>query len=80
VLTVLLETRGIEEMHQEIYELLEMIIKETLFRVSSIQKLMQIIDFMSFMSKDKGEEYKIVNLLWSISDHLKTLAINQQLD
>ena len=54
-----------------------MIIKEVLFEVRSFKKLEELIDYVSFVSNDKSEEYKIVNLIWNVSDHVKMLAEGQ---
>lgn len=54
-----------------------MIIKEVLFQVKSFDKLKELIDYISFVSNDKSEEYKIVNLIWNVSDHVKMLAEGQ---
>jgi hypothetical protein len=60
---------------QDIYELQEMLIKESIFQVKSPQRLVAIIDCVVFISKDKNEEYKTVSLVWNIADHLKALAL-----
>lgn len=35
---------------------------------------------MTFLNGDKNWEYKTVNLVWSISDHLKIMSKNNELD
>jgi hypothetical protein len=59
---------------EEIYELQEMIIKESLFKIKSIEKIISVIDSITILNNDKNEEYKIVNLFWSIFDHMKLIG------
>lgn len=44
--------------------------------MKSSENLIFVIDSLSGLNEAKNEEYKTVNLLWSISDHLKLLALN----
>lgn len=77
-LLVILQSTESESFHQDLYEFLEMVIKESLFKVKSFDRLINIIDYISFISKDKSEQYKVVNLMWDISDHLKKLTLENQ--
>lgn len=54
-------------------------IKEVLFRVKATDNILFVIDSLSTLNEDKKEEYKAVNLIWTISDHLKMLVDNQEL-
>ena len=56
-----------------------MLIKEALFQVKSKDKLLFVIDSLSALNESKNEEYKTVNLLWNISDHLKLLTSSEEL-
>jgi hypothetical protein len=47
--------------------------------VKSPDKLISIIESVIFISKDKNEEYKTVSLVWNIADHLKALALTDEL-
>ncbi len=53
-----------------------MLIKEVLFKVKCTDNIVFVIDSLSALNEAKNEEYNTVNLLWSISDHLKVLAQN----
>jgi hypothetical protein len=73
-LSTMLQAKGIEGLHKEIYEMLETIVREVLFRVRSCERVLEVIDAIGFVSKDKNEEYKVISLIWSVSDHLNMLA------
>jgi hypothetical protein len=47
--------------------------------VSSAEKLSAVIDAVALLSNNSKEEYKTVNLVWSIFDHMKTMAAQQPL-
>ena len=74
-----METKGSKQLHNEVYELEEMLIKEVLFRVKSSENIVFVIDSLSTLNEDQNEQYKTVNLLWAISDHLKALADSKEL-
>ena len=56
-----------------------MIIKEALFRVASPDKLSAVIDAVALLGNHSKEEYKTVNLVWSIFDHMKTMSVHNSL-
>lgn len=63
----------------QIHELQEMLVKESIFRVAAQDRLISIIDSIVFISTDKNEEYRTVSLVWNVFDHLKALALANRL-
>ena len=72
IMRLIAEGQG-KALFEEVYELQQMIIKEALFRVVSAQKLSLVIDAVALLNNDNKQQYKTVNLVWSIFDHMKTM-------
>lgn len=67
-------SRHASKLSKSLYELVETMIKDALFRIREEENISRIIGQMGFLSSDKNEEYRTAQLLWTISDHLKTLS------
>ena len=57
-----------------LHELQEILIKECLFRIVDLKYLKMILEGLQAKFSEKNEEYRLINLVWSIADHLKSLA------
>lgn len=73
VLEELQTKRYADKIRNNLTELEDMIIKESLFNIKSESCLLAVVDSLDFRGKSKNEEYGTINLLWTIADHVKAL-------
>ena len=57
-----------------LHDLQEILIKECLFRVVEVKYLRMILEGLQAKFSEKNEEYRLINLIWSIADHLRQIT------
>lgn len=60
-----------KEVIRQVHELQEILIQDCIHRITDVKYLKALVDGLQTKSSHKNEEYRLINLIWSVADYFK---------